>query len=430
MVPTWRFVLLVALAGVPVVLVPGWGTAGLALAAVAFVSLLDWALTPRPGAVAAQRTPGRRVRLGEETRCTLTLVNEGRRTRRLVVRDAWSPSAGAVDVRFRVRLRGGETHERDLVLVPARRGVLHADRLTLRSLSLLGIMGRQASFEVPARIRVMPPFLSRKHLPSKLARLRELDGRTAVMVRGLGTEFDSLREYVRGDDVRSIDWRATARARELMVRTWRPERDRRVVIVLDSSRLAARRCGTGTVFDAALEAGQLLAALAAGGGDRVDLIVADARVRATIGPITGRDPLGRLANDLTEVEPELLDADWSAITSAVMRVSSQHALVVLVTALDPTTIAEDLLPALPVLRARNSLAIASVADPELTAMAARVHTPAQAYRAAAAERELLEIRSIIHALGEMGIRSVHEDPENLAPALADLYIALKAAGRL
>lgn len=430
MVPTWRFVLLVALAAIPVLLVPGWDTAGLALAAAAFIALLDWLLTPRPRRVSAQRTPGRRVRLGEDTHATLTLRNEGRRTQRLHVRDAWTPSAGAADVRFRTRLRAGESFERVLTLTPTRRGVLPADRLTLRSRSWLGVLGRQTSIDVPASIRVMPPFLSRRHLPSKLARLRELDGRTAVMIRGLGTEFDSLREYVRGDDVRSIDWRATARARELMVRTWRPERDRRVVIVLDSSRLAARRFGTGTVFDAALEAGQLLAALAAGGGDRVDLLVADARVRARIGPITGRDPMGRLSNELTDVDPELLDADWDAITSAVMRAASQHSLVVLVTALDPTTVAEDILPALPVLRARHSVAIASVADPELESMAARVHTPALAYRAAAAERELLEVRSVIGSLREAGIHSVHEPPEELAPALADLYISLKATGRL
>ncbi|GAA4285129.1 DUF58 domain-containing protein [Brevibacterium daeguense] len=430
MAPTWRFAALVALAAVPVMLVPGWHAAGLVIAGVLLISALDWLLTPNPAAIAAQRTPGRQVRLGEETTSTLTLVNEGGRTQRLLVRDAWVPSAGAEDVRFRTRLRAGEREERVLRLVPRRRGVLPADRLTLRSSSWLGILNRQRSFAVPAAIRVMPPFLSRRHLPSKLAKLRELDGRTATMIRGMGTEFDSLREYVRGDDVRSIDWRATARARQLTVRTWRPERDRRVVIVIDSSRLAARRSGAGTVFDAALEAGMLLSALAAGGGDRVDLLVADARVRTSAGPITAHDPLSKVSTVLTEVEPELIDADWNAITSAVMRISAQHAFVVFITALDPATIAEDMLPALPALRARHTIAIASVADPELADMSQDVFSPAQAYRAAAAERELLETRSLIHALSEMGIRSVHEEPDELAPRLADLYIALKATGRL
>ena len=83
----------------------------------------------------------------------------------------------------------------------------------MRSDGPLGLAGRQAQHrDARGRVRVLPPFTARRHLPSRLARLRELDGNTSVQVRGQGTEFDSLREYVRGDDVRSIDWRATARA--------------------------------------------------------------------------------------------------------------------------------------------------------------------------------------------------------------------------
>ena len=90
---------------------------------------------------------------------------------------------------------------------------------------------------------MLPPFLSRKHLPEKLARLRELDGQHKSMIRGQGSEFDSLRAYVLGDDVRSIDWRSSARRADVLVRTWRPERDRRIVIVLDTGRSSAGRVG-------------------------------------------------------------------------------------------------------------------------------------------------------------------------------------------
>ena len=102
------------------------------------------------------------------------------------------------------------------------------------------------------------------------------------MVRGQGTEFDSLREYVVGDDVRSIDWRASARAADVMVRTWRPERDRRVLLVLDCGRTAAGRVGDAPRLDAAMDAALLLAALAARAGDRVDLLAYDRAVRARV----------------------------------------------------------------------------------------------------------------------------------------------------
>src|SRR5207302_6985653 len=105
------------------------------------------------------------------------------------------------------------------------------------------LAARQRRHRVPWVVRVLPPFASRRFLPEKLARLRELDGAVTLNRRGQGTEFDSLREYVIGDDVRSIDWRATARGGDVVVRTWRPERDRRVVIVLDTGRTAAGRVG-------------------------------------------------------------------------------------------------------------------------------------------------------------------------------------------
>src|SRR5690606_30293595 len=132
-------------------------------------------------------------------------------------------------------------------LTPTRRGDREAVTVTGRSLGPFGVAGRQGAHRVPWSVRVLPPFLSRKHLPSRLARLRELEGQHPVLVRGQGTEFDSLREYVIGADVRSIDWRATARRHDVVVRTWRPERDRRVLIVVDTGRTSAGRVGTAPV---------------------------------------------------------------------------------------------------------------------------------------------------------------------------------------
>jgi uncharacterized protein (DUF58 family) len=432
---TWRFLALTVLAGVPVALRPHWTTIAVMIGVLLIAGLLDWLLSPSPLRVGLQRTPGPRIRLGGETHAVLTVRNEGKRTLRLAVRDAWAPSAGAAasgpeSTRFSARLRRDESHEHRTALTPTRRGLLRADRVTLRSRTLVGLVARQRSIEVPASITVLPPFHSRRHLQSKLRRMRELEGRTAVMLKGAGTEFDSLREYVRGDDVRAIDWRATARAQEIMVRTYRPERDRRVIIVLDSSRLSARRVGDGTAFDAAIESGLLLAGLAAGSGDRVDVLAADARVRAHAGPLGRQAPMDTLMHTLTPVFPELLEPDWADITASVLRLTSHRSLVVLVTALDTPTLTEDLLPVLPLLTRRHTVAIASVADPVLEEMREGRYSTTQAYRAAAAERELLESRSLIHALSGLGVHSVHESPENLPPALADLYIALKASGRM
>ena len=142
---------------------------------------------------------------------------------------------------MRVLIPPGGQVSATTTLRPERRGDRPAGLVTVRSFGPLGLAARQASLPAPWSVRVLPPFLSRRHLPEKLAQLRQLDGQHRSMVRGQGTEFDSLREYVVGDDVRSIDWRSTARLTDVMVRTWRPERDRRIIVVLDTGRTSAGR---------------------------------------------------------------------------------------------------------------------------------------------------------------------------------------------
>ena len=189
------------------------------------------------------RSGDTKVRLSETAVVTLTIANPSGRPLRAQLRDAWPPSAGAAPRTAPVALAGGGSAQVRTALTPSRRGDAVAATVTIRSSGPLGLAARQASRPVPWRVRALPPFRSRRHLPEKLARLRELDGQHRSLRRGQGSEFDSLREYVVGDDVRSIDWRGTARHSEVLVRTWRPERDRRILVLLDTGRTVAGRVG-------------------------------------------------------------------------------------------------------------------------------------------------------------------------------------------
>ena len=226
----------------------------------------------------------------------------------------------------------------------------------------LGLAGRQGRVDSVASIRVLPPFTARRHLPSRLARLRELDGNTSVQVRGQGTEFDSLREYVRGDDVRSIDWRATARSGATMLRTWRPERDRHVVIVIDTGRTAAARVGDGVRMDAAMEAALLLAALASRAGDHTHLLMFDRVIRARVTGVDGPALLPSLVDAMAPVEPQLIDTDWDAAFAQVRALTSRPSLVVLLTAQDAAEAARGFLGSLPGLTRRAHVLVGSVTD--------------------------------------------------------------------
>ncbi|MEO7123316.1 MAG: DUF58 domain-containing protein [Lacisediminihabitans sp.] len=425
-----RFVLLVAFGAVPLVVLGNPSVLGLWLLLVVVLSIIDVVAAGSPRRLRVSRELPERVRLGEAVDSTLFITNAGRRRITGIVRDGWQPSAGAQPTRAPLSLPPGERRAFKATLTPFRRGERRVAQVTVRSYGPLGLVARQATLQAPGAIRVLPPFNARKHLPSRLARLRELDGRTSVQIRGQGTEFDSLREYVRGDDVRSIDWRATARRQDLVVRTWRPERDRRVVIVIDSGRTSAARIDNEPRLDTAFESSLLLAALASKAGDRVDLVIYDRRTRGRVQGASGPELLSRMVNTMAPVEPELIEMDWAVVPELVRSITSQRALVVLMTSIDAPGASRELLAVLPQLTRRHTVVVSSVTDPTvLEATLDRVDRES-VYRAASAERAMLDTARVAAAIRQLGADVVTGAPQALPPALADRYIALKAAGRL
>ncbi|MEZ0363689.1 DUF58 domain-containing protein [Mycobacterium sp. pUA109] len=440
MVLTGRTALVALIGAVPITLSPWPATAFVALlAALAVAVAIDVGLAASPRALRFTRSPDTSARLGEPVPSTLTIHNAGRRRFRGRVRDAWPPSARATPRSRRINLAAGSAAQLTTLLRPVRRGDQPAASVTARSVGPLGLAGRQRSTTVPGQVRILPPFLSRKHLPSRLARLRELDGLLPVLIRGQGTEFDSLREYVVGDDVRSIDWRATARRADVVVRTWRPERDRRVVVVLDTGRTAAGRVGVDPTagdpggwprLDWSMDAALLLAALAARAGDHVDFLAHDRVTRAGVFGAGRTELLPRLVEAMAPLQPTLVESDATAMVAAIARRVRRRALVVLLTDLNPSALDEGLLPVLPQLSTKHQVLLAAVADPRVDRLAAERSDAAAVYDAAAAERARNDRRAMASRLRHVGVEVVDAAPDELAPALADRYLAMKAAGRL
>ena len=432
---TARVPLLVGLGVVPVVLLASAGMSPWLLSIgwlvlCVMLAMVDASAAAHPRSLSIERVLPRRARLGEQVETELWLHNTSDRRLHGLARDAWQPTAGASPARLVVDVAGGERQRLVVPLLPRRRGELRSEFVMVRSLGPLGLAGRQGRIDARGAIRVLPPFNSRRHLPSRLARLRELDGNTSVQVRGQGTEFDSLREYVRGDDVRSIDWRATARAGHTMLRTWRPERDRHVVILIDTGRTSAARVGDGVRLDASMEAALLLAALATRAGDHVHLVMFDRAVRGRVTGVDGAALLPALVDAMAPVEPQLIDTDWDAAFAQVRALTSRPSLVVLLTAQDAAESARGLLGSLPRLARSAHVLIGSATDTALHDIAAERRTAEEVYRAASAERTLRDAARLAAAVGRAGAEAITDTSEALPPRIADRYLALKAAGRL
>jgi uncharacterized protein (DUF58 family) len=278
---------------------------------------------------------------------------------------------------------------------------------------------------------VLPAFPSRKQLPEKLSKLRLIDGRTAARVRGQGTEFDSLRDYVEGDDARSIDWRATARRSSVVVRTWRPERNRRLLLVVDTGRTSAARIGQGTRLDTALDAALLLGTLASKAGDHVDVMAIDDRPRLLArGSDTDGDSLATLLRAMAGLQPRLVETDARRLVAEVLLRARHRTLVVLFTTLDESPINEGPLPVLPSLTARHLVVVAAVTDTVVRARAGDASNEHAVYDAAAAEKTLASQRRMASLLRGLGVEVVEGPPDDFASRVADAYLSLKSAGRL
>ncbi|WIK64332.1 DUF58 domain-containing protein [Gleimia hominis] len=432
---SWRPAALLLAGIIPLVIVQQRYVAGLWLVFVLVMCVLDYATAASPRKLSMRRERSSAVHAGEPSTTSLTIMNAGKRDMRADVRDAWQPSAGAHNHIFSTRIRAGESVEHTSDLEPTRRGRLRTDRVTVRSWGRMRLVARQLSFECPGELDSLPAFPSKAKLPVAFAKLRAVEGMATARIRGQGTEFDSLREWVDGDDVRSIDWRATARTDdELIVRTWRPERDRHVVMLLDTSRVMAARIADTPRLDTAMDATLLLSAVCARAGDHISMIAGSNEVEQQVVRPANADALNDVSHALMHVDPQMIEANWARLAAAVHGLGNKVSLIVIFTSIDPTVLADALLPQLSVLANKHRVMIASVADSEdgiLNLPTGEAETTAaDVYRAAAYETLRERSRQAITGLEAMGVSVVERDAENLPMAVVDHYLALKARGLL
>jgi uncharacterized protein (DUF58 family) len=279
---------------------------------------------------------------------------------------------------------------------------------------------------------VLPPFRSRNDAELRIRRAQLLEvGLRSAQGRGGGTEFESLREYTVDDDVRRMDWAATARADRPIVRTYRSERNQRVIVLLDTGRVMAGEADGVPRLELAMDAAMMLTAVSTRLGDRCGLVAFDREVRTIVPPGQGTAQLTRVTDAIYDLEPRLVESDYrGAFTTTVARFR-RRALLVLMTELSEEGVTETLIPALPLLLGRHLVVVASVRDPDVERWAAVAPTdPGSTYRMAAAQGALDRRARAGARLRGLGAVVIDAPPGVLATRLADAYLDVKAAGRL
>ena len=433
--PTGRLLVLAGLCAAPL-------AAGAASAPLADVGLLAAALlaaaaawdafrSPSPARVEAEREAAEVFSVGAPNPVTLHLTNRGRAAIAVEVHDSPPTPCAAEGLPAAATLPPGRTASVMYHVTPHLRGPRAFGDVFLRSRSRWGLWERHARVVEDRTVRVYPNVRAVRGAELLARQNRRAEGVRASRLRGRGREFDRLREYVRGDEVRQIDWKATARTGGLVSREYTVERNQSLLLLLDSGRAMCNAAGGVTHFDRALNAAVLLTHVAAGQGDTTALLAAGAGTRRWVPPVRGAAGVRSLVRQTYDLAPRYEASDYGAMVREVRTRHRRRSLVVLLThATDDVQLAEIARHVRP-LRQPHLVLVALLENAPLAARAEQVPAEGaagerEAFRIAAAADLRARQRRRAASLAADGVLVVEATPETLSAAVVSRYLEVKA----
>ena len=319
---------------------------------------------------------------------------------------------------------------------PRERGDVRTGQVYIRYASPLGLVERWAMAPLEQPVRVYPALRQGEDQEIFLARGRQIDLQLRrARERGLGRDFESLREYLEGDDLRDVCWTATARRGQLITRRYQTERSQAVWIVLDAGRLLRGRILDDSrdqerrghsKLDYACSTAVALAQLALFSGDRVGLLVYGQQVQQRVLPGRGHAHLRQIVEALAQARAELSEADHLRATATLNRWQPRRALILWITDLAETAMRPEVIDGAMQLLHRHVLLFVAMAQPDVVAIAnARPKNVEEMFRASAAQELTTRRELLLARLRDQGALTLDLDPALLTSAVLNQYLKVK-----
>lgn len=374
-----------------------------------------------------------RFAVGAPTDVSLHVHNTGARPVSLILKDEYPAQMKLSGLReAAIKIDGQRSAALLYSLTPPRRGRFEFGHVVVRFLSRWRLVWREARAVEPVAVKVYPNMRRARE-----AELKALGARSLVAShrktswRGEGREFESLRDYVRGDELRHISWTATARRGKLTTRQYQIERDQTLLIAIDGGRLMTARIEQETKLDSAVHAALALMLAAARGGDNAGLLVFGRKIKSFLGPNRGRDHMDAALEALYSVEPEMIEPSYSRAFEYIAANMKRRALVVLLTDLVDEQGSKELLTSLRLLRPRHLPLVVTIADRDLRAVVSSVPENTKDLFTQSVAEEIMHLREAALRLVEsQGGLALDVTAAGLAPALLEKYLQVKERGLL
>lgn len=389
--------------------------------------VVDLGQLPRAELLEFRRLWNSAVALSTRSQVQLALTNFSTHYVRVTGWDDVPPGLAPLPAEFEVAARAAGEGATTYAIQPNARGDARFGGLHIRYQSRWRLAERWATVPLVQTVRVYPNLDEAKRNLLYLIRSRQVDlEKRLVRRRGLGREFESLREYRQGDEWRDICWTATARRAKLIAKQYQVERSQTMWIVVDAGRLLRARVGGLAKLDYAVNAALSLAQVALYSGDRVGFIAYGRKVQQRAAAARGAAHVRLLVEQLAQVKAEPVEADHGAASDLLLHVQKPRSLVVWITDLAETAIVPEVVQSAGKLMPRHLVLFAAMGQPDLNAAALRrPDTEAEMFRAAAAQEVMQRRELLLRSLRAQGALTLEVQPGKLSTALVNHYLEIK-----
>lgn len=385
------------------------------------------------GDLVVRREFSKRFAIGDLTRVSIIIENATPRSVYLRIKDEYPPELELVesrDAEFRIEAHGYA--EFYYHLKPPKRGRYEFGRTAVRLHSRFGLVWCQTDLGEPQTVKVYPNMRRARELELKALGARSfLAIQRRAVRRGEGREFESMRDYVRGDELRHISWTATARRNKLTTRQYQIERDQTVIIALDAGRLMTGRIGDESKFDTAIHASLALMSACARAGDNCGLVVFGRRIRKYLPPKRGLEHIDAVLEALHDLEPELIEPSYARAFQFIASSSKKRSFVVILTDLVDKDSSMELIRSIKLLRPRHLPLVATIGDRDLNAAVSQTPNAIKdVFIQSAAEEIIHQRESALRMVETLGGLALDVTAQTLAPKLLETYLRVKERGML
>ncbi len=433
-----RFFILIAIGILPLSL--SWSFPGLSYAVFAAdlvliaVAVIDYFVSRKlPKEIEIERAIEGRLAIGEISTIKIDVRNLTTYPITLKVKDEVPETIEVLDDReAEFTVPAQQTAEFSYRVRPEKRGKYEFGHIAVRHLSKLGLVWCQSSVGFAVSAKAYPNMRRAREMELKALGARSfLAIQRRSVRRGEGREFESMRDYVRGDELRHISWTATARRNRLTTRQYQIERDQTVMIALDAGRLMTGRIDDETKFDTALHASLALMSASARAGDNCGVLIFGRRILKFLPPRRGIEHFDAVLEALHDVEPAMVEPSYARAFQFIASNLKKRAFVVVLTDVVDKVSSKELITSLKLLRPRHLPLVATIGDRDLNASVSKIPTDLNdAFVQSAAEEIIHERGSALRLVESLGGLGLDVTTQSLAPKLLESYLRVKERGML